>query len=985
MRFLAAGVCTVLGLAASACGGHRPTAKSPSVLERGEPAGSRPRRAVLFRAVGFPTVDAPVIDEHSLDAALADLPVDRAAGTSDLSEHLRSADVLVLPYGSAFPVDAWTSIQAFVGRGGSLAVLGGAPFHEPVRREGDAWVRGPRQTAFAHDLRLGPAEPIAMDGAWTTVDRGELRFGARPSTTWALTVRLTETKDFPDEHGSAGPREGVVRPLVHVVDGSGTARGCPLLEIERRSGSRHILATSNAPLEASLIRAIVRRALDRPRAPSVRIERASVPPGAEVHVRVEAATDIRVFDEADNEILRKELPTGDVAFSAPRAPGLYRVRASSCAGTATTGFWVKDEALLARGPRLGVGRDWLTRDGRPFPIVGTTYMASDVHRHFLFEPNPHVWDRDFADMQRRGITFVRTGLWSAWSRVATNGVVDAGVLSALEAFVLGAARHGIVVCFNLFAFLPPSFGGDNPYLDPRAVAGQQAFASAFAAHFRDVGWIHWDLINEPSYAPLPKIWKTRAIGDPHERAAFRAWAEARHGTSEGKLRSLWHEPGDLWAPPTDEDFEQTAMQVQKRPRKTRDFREMIETSVAAWASSMREAIRAAGGSTLVTLGQDEGGIFERPTQAFLAKSLDYTAVHTWWKNDDLLWDGVVTKDLAKPNLHQETGLMRLEDLDGTPWRTPEAAARLLERKLGYAFAARGAGVVEWVWNVNPYMPIDEESTIGLFRPDGTAKPELDVLERFARFFARADGIGDFEPDPVVMVLPHARAFLGMTGALDATKEVVRALGERFGIVPAAVSDLLLDRTSLANAKLVLVPAPDVLDERAAKVLLDASRAGTKVLVTGAVTGDSYGLKAPSLEALGLLGASRPVAVRERGASFEGLLQESARRAESTLSFAGNVWHEPLPLERARDREPLVKLLASALARAKVATSPDDGGVVGRVLTTPTRALLVVINEKAEPATRRLRVDGRAIDVRVGPGGSAMLLLDRRTGKTLIAL
>src|SRR4029079_11504106 len=101
-----------------------------------------------------------------------------------------------------------------------------------------------------------------------------------------------------------------------------------------------------------------------------------------------------------------------------------------------------------------------------------------------------------------------------------------------------------------------------------------------------------------------------------------------------------------------------------------------------------------------------------------------------------------------PNLHQETGLMRLEDIDGIPWRTPEDAALLLERKLGYAFAGRGAGVVEWVWNVNPYMPLDEEATIGLIRPDGTAKPELDVMSRFAAFFARAaPRLDDFEPDP----------------------------------------------------------------------------------------------------------------------------------------------------------------------------------------------------------------------------------------------
>ena len=108
-------------------------------------------------------------------------------------------------------------------------------------------------------------------------------------------------------------------------------------------------------------------------------------------------------------------------------------------------------------------------------MVGTTYMASDVHRKFLFEPNPAVWDRDFAYMKRQGINMVRTGLWTAWSRVMLDpGAVDENVLSALDAYVLSAAKNGILVCFNFFAFLPPSYGDSNPYLGPRALEGQRA-------------------------------------------------------------------------------------------------------------------------------------------------------------------------------------------------------------------------------------------------------------------------------------------------------------------------------------------------------------------------------------------------------------------------------------------------------------------------------------------------------------------------------
>lgn len=990
---------------------------------------NRPARALLFRTADatFPTVDAAPIAERTLDEALAGLPIERASTPAELTDKLRleRVDVLVLPYGSAFPIDAWPRIKAFLHEGGGLAILGGAPFHEPVRRERDAWIRGPRSTAFAHDLLIGPAEAVPRAAGSKVVVHEGLPLSLDPRTTWALTIRVATKKDFPAEHGSDGPREAIVRPLSHVVDARGTPRGAAVVEIDHRLGSargaRWVLATSDATLDAKSVRAIVARALEGSSEVRALPVRASVKKGERADVRVVvdrfaerpgekrvARVHVTVTDERGRKVAEHDAAPG-ATVSTPTdklAPGLYRVAIEAVDApfsprTAQTAFWVRDDRLLASAPKLSVSRDWLRKDGRPFPVVGTTYMASDVHRQFLFEPNPAAWDADFADMKRRGIGFVRTGLWTAWSRVlGDTGGVDENVLAAFEAYVQTAARHGIVVCFDFFAFLPPAYGASHPYLDPHALERQETMLRAFAGRVKGSAWVHWDLINEPSYAPPAKLWSTRAIGDAHEKRAWTEWVKMRHGLDEGKLRAIWREPGDdVLAVPGEGDWAQTAMQIWHRPRKTRDFRELTEDIVTAWAARMRGVLRSAHGeATLVTLGQDEGGIHERPTQQLLASALDYSAVHTWWKNDDLLWDGVVTKVPEKPILHQETGLMRLEDLDGTPWRTPEMAASLLERKLGYAFAGRGAGVVEWAWNINPTMPIDEESTIGLFRPDGTAKPELDALESFAAFFAKAAPLlDDFAPDPVVLVVPHARAFLGRIGAIDATKIVVRALAERFGIVPTAISDLRLSRERLRSAKLVLVPCADVLDEPAAKALLEASRAGTKVLFTGPIEGDSYGLETPSLRALGVLGPSRPVAMHEKTAwsdagsvAFEGLLQESARRADkpSVAKLEGAVWHEPLPIELAREREPLAKLLEAALAAAGVPTmppaDPKEWGVAARVLVAPRVALVTVVNERAEPASRRVVVDGRTFGVPVRAFGARLALIDRASGDVVVA-
>ena len=148
-------------------------------------------------------------------------------------------------------------------------------------------------------------------------------------------------------------------------------------------------------------------------------------------------------------------------------------------------------------------------------------------------------------MKRQGVNMVRTGLWTAWTRVMLDpGAVDENVLSALDAYVLSAAKNGILVCFNFFAFLPPAYGDANPYLGPRALEGQRALLTMVARRYRGVGWVHWDLINEPSYAPPEGVWRNLPIGDDDEDDAWRAWVRAKHGPDPLVLRDLWRDDTD---------------------------------------------------------------------------------------------------------------------------------------------------------------------------------------------------------------------------------------------------------------------------------------------------------------------------------------------------------------------------------------------------------------------------------------------------------
>jgi hypothetical protein len=296
------------------------------------------------------------------------------------------------------------------------------------------------------------------------------------------------------------------------------------------------------------------------------------------------------------------------------------------------------------------------------------------------------------------------------------------------------------------------------------------------------------------------------------------------------------------------------------------------------------------------------------------------------------------------------------------------------------------------------MPIDNEATIGANRPDGTAKLEMDAFSRFASFFATAAPfLDDFAPEPVVLVIPYARLFSGRPGGIDSTRRIVRLLAERHGVVPQALPDIRLTAEQLRGVKLAIMPTPEILDEEAARALLEASKAGTKVLVTGHVEGDSYGRATPSLQALGLLGEGRPVALHEQtvwGAAagkpgwvtFESLAQQWLRRGTTARSPAltGAVWHEPLPLDFARETEPLDALLAAALKAAGIAAHPAPDGVAARVLVAPEAILVACVNETPSAARRRVFVEGRPVDVPVEAFRSRLALFERGTGRVIAA-
>jgi hypothetical protein len=1021
----------------------------------GEPHDDPQRkpRVLILEEPAFPRGEAAVPDRAALEGVFSGFDV-AFLGAAEFSARLAAggADVAVTPYGSYFPKEAASALREYLAKGGNWVNLGGVPLSRPVVREAQGWRAEASTTAYHKNLGITQAFPVdaALIASYRSPGfRQELALTA--SEIFELYVRFTDAKDFPAEDGSAGPRDAVLRPMVVGLDGSGEALAAPVIAIDRLmgpyAGGRWLLANFRGTISAPALREMIAHAAEGAGELTARMSLAcyhdgEIPsltvrllrPSGEVRKRIAGPCQVELVDGRRRAVstMRVALAGSGATASAETplttgrlAPGLYEVTvtvpvASLFTGRNipfryTTGFWVYDRALMEGGAAFTAGDQYLLRDGAPYPVTGTTYMGSDVHRKFLFEPNPSVWDRDFAAMKQSGVNMVRTGIWTGWKNLMLDvGAPNESAFRALDAFVLTARRHDIPLVVTLFAFLPEAWGGVNPYLDPRSVAAQKEFVTLFTRRYGMVRDIIWDLINEPSFCSPAHLWECRPNYDAFESAEWNAWLRRRYPAPAGgqdsasRLQELYRaaadEPVGL---PTLEDFSDANIFSGRRPIKVIDYRLFAQEMFARWARELAATIRANGNAAqLITVGQDEGGTYERPANQFFAGAVDFTCVHNWWLNDALLWDNIVTKAPGKVNLVEETGVMFYETMEGKAWRTETEVANLLERKMALSLGAGGAGFIEWVWNTNCYMASDNEAAIGFHRADGTAKPELAPMRRYAAFMAahRAKLTGRVAEE-VLLVVPHSQMFSVRNFATEATQRCVRAMHYDCQVPMRAVSEYGLDAAG-APAKLVVVPSPRTLSDGAWTALLSMADGGATLLVTGSIDRDDHWLPADRLGALQVRAGSKPVAPeetlrigdREFRLSYRG---DKGQRLEKGVLAGGEIpsvasiprgrgvilW-SPLPVELAEQTEPTAALYDEALKRAGVVpvlrTQERDPALLVFSTVFHDTILVTLLSESDRDRSAKLvhAASGSVVPVTVPAGRALLMFVHRTTGSVL---
>jgi hypothetical protein len=787
-----------------------------------------------------------------------------------------------------------------------------------------------------------------------------------------------------------------------------------------------VAAEFDSPLSSSLTTTLAKRALEGAHEMVVQPQWALFLPGEtpSFQVRVNrfsakpSALRLELSDAAEGAKPTTQTFTLDIAqypfFNSVQMPtpsqgGLHTVIARFFEGDALvaqyrTGYWVRDEQALQSGPTVTLDKDFFLIDGKPLPIVGTTYMASDVQRQYLMQPNPFIWDRDFFQMHENGINIIRTGLWTAWDQVMKEpGVVQDSALRNLEALFMTARRYNIPVQFTFFAFIPDNFGGANPYLDPEAVRRQQDYMTAIVSRFKNVPWLMWDLINEPSFDKTAHLWVTRANGDRFESGKWNEYLGKTHASNDA-VANAWNMTtlGSPIAPPAEEDFAPGSVYRGGHPLSAHDFYLFAQQQFVEWAQTMRQTIRATGSNQLITVGQDEGGGTDRLNTSYWVDAVDFTTNHSWWLNDALLWDSLVAKQPGKPLLIQETGLQNDFQMDDTWRRSADNQAYTLERKCAMALAT-SAGVIDWLWNVNAYMTEDVEVTIGILRPDSTEKAETAVMRQLAKFANtnREAFRAPAQPD-VAIILGQDLQFSPLNPVAVATQQKsVRVLHNYLHIAGYTIAQNQL--AHLGQPKLAILPSPHVLDESAWKQLLAYVSQGGTLLITGSFDRDPYWRCTERLKALGvdaqvlplnfrqgsiaLDGKSIPVSFADQAFIDELRFADQSGWTERTIGM-GKLLMASYPVELSEGNDATVAVYAAAVRRAGVEAQYEAKQLSPGVLVRPTvfadSILYLFMSESGrdEAINVRDKLTGANIKFTLPEQRAALVLLNKRDGRVM---
>jgi len=180
-------------------------------------------KTVVFEQAGFPVIDSQEVPRSALTRALDGMnPLFADLAALQKTETLADADLLVLPYGSAVPVEAWSVIESHFHAGGNLLIIGGLPMHVPVTQVDGKFQAGRPQDTYGRLLEFRHAYEVPVTKA--------AQFRWKDGYPLPAISRVRARRFF--------AVEGDLDGLGYMVDETGLRAAAPVIVADHPSGGR---------------------------------------------------------------------------------------------------------------------------------------------------------------------------------------------------------------------------------------------------------------------------------------------------------------------------------------------------------------------------------------------------------------------------------------------------------------------------------------------------------------------------------------------------------------------------------------------------------------------------------------------------------------------------------------------------------------------------------------------------------------------------
>ncbi|MCC7494091.1 MAG: hypothetical protein IT204_17160 [Fimbriimonadaceae bacterium] len=883
---------------------------------------------------------------QALTAAGYGVTLARAGDLADPQRLQRGqVDLVVLP-APAWPAALRENLLAYLHAGGALLTVGGYAFDDPQAWSGDGWVPvGSELLAREVDTgrpdallnsRIGkpgdtmalPADRIGLFDPRDTLELvdhamvGERRVRA-PLAGWAAQSLAGENSPvFPTTHGESwkigqtydrlGRPRGALGVVCQLFAGpfAGAAWGAfgvsshnlfaptmfgpaPLLQaVEALVAGTFVHSLTLTPVTVQPgepVRATVqvRNRGRQPRTVTVAVGPAGQPP-ARQPVTVAAG---------------QQQPVTVTLPAAPANAAVVPVEAAlsqfAAGGAVRSGYCQTQPAVVASGARLVWRNNRFELGGRPVFLGGTNQtglMWATLREH------PATWADDFANLRDQGFVVWRILHFSTHSRDAAgtpperNPVLlaappPARLVQQTDAIVQTAQQQGVVILLCAHDWMGVSLSDEQ-------LAAQRTWNRFWAARYKDVPGLIWDVSNEPSVnwgkPPEPHV---LALCDTFLTARFGTLAAAREALGLTAEQHLLTHPGSGgW------DDQRAVL--------TEQFRTWL---LDRWVAANLAGLREGDPDAAVTVGYLQ--MRHNADKVNGAARLTFSNQHSYdparqfaaslaWIDRRAYGQGLSLGEFGSVSTHNHRAAGGHGDKRG---EDANRFATTLATTLGMG----GAFAANWCWR-------DYDDVVfpwGLFRADGVPRPwlaEFRAITWASRLVAPRD-----ELPALAVLLPDSQRlgprFNEFDRALTGVFETLLGLQTPFCVLHE--NDL---RQIPAAVRQILWPLPYCPEDTAFEAVRAWVNRGGQLYVSGGLGYDAG--RRPTREArYGQLNlppqpARDPFSVAASGAA----------PVQAEVG-AGRVWFVPEPAELGpadRLREGYARWLAAAGA-TRLPVTPDD--------------------------------------------------------------